>query len=104
MSIFNHPPVTVRVLEQSSRHKLLEGINAKGEVVFRAFECKIDPDNPEMYADMFDYHVQDYERDLFLKVHDPNKIDGRKVRRELKDDFVNLGRRVNKIPSTVRRI
>lgn len=43
------------------------------------------------------------EREL-TPIFDPNKIDSRKVRKELKDKFVNLGRKVNRIPSTVKRI
>jgi hypothetical protein len=95
----------VRVLEQSPRHKLLEGINAKGEVVFRAFECQIDPDNPSYLAALYEQDYEaDYERELFLKRHDPNKIDGRKVRLEFHDNFVNLGMRANKVPSKCWRL
>lgn len=38
-----------------------------------------------------------------FRLHDPNRIDSRKVRRELGDRMVNLGRRANRVPSTAKR-
>ena len=92
----------IKVLEQSKWHRIIEGLTDDGEV-FRAFECKIDPDDPERLAALFEEDFEaDYEREQFLKKHDPNKIDGRRVRHELRDDLVNLGMRVNSIPTRAK--
>ncbi len=96
--------ITIVVLEQSDWHKLIEGRDEKGEVVFRAFQCKIDPDNPAYLAAMYDDYGEQYERDEFLKTHDPNKIDSRRVRHELGDNMVNLGMRANKVPAKIWRL
>lgn len=69
---------------------IIERYDEKGELIFRAFQCKIDPEEDMEFEAQF-------ERDKFLKRHDPNRIDGRYVRRELGDKMVNLEMRVNRI-------
>lgn len=78
---------------------IIELFDEKGVWIGRAFQCKINPDDPmdPMYLDEFQDYVAKMERDEFLKRHDPNRIDGRHVRRELGDKLINLGLRVNRV-------
>jgi len=64
-----------------------------GEVV-RFFSCQCDPDDPRIYEAQY---LLDLEEIIWQNtpVFDPNKIDTRHVRRELGDNMVNLGHKVN---------
>src|SRR5688572_23763373 len=82
-------------------NKLVESISERvtifnvhtpsGEFVSAGYQCKIDPD--KFYEDQYEGYLEDLERDAFLKKHDPNRIDGRKV----KSKFQHLGFKVNKV-------
>ncbi len=69
-----------------------------GKWVGRAFQCKIDPDNPETFE--YDFEGE-YLRDQFLAKHDPNAIDSRHGNQK---GVVNLGMRVNKVSGGKRRL
>lgn len=78
---------------------IIEQYDEKGQLIFRAFQCKIDPE--EFLEDEFEDHVAKMERDQFLKTHDPNRIDRRRIN---KPGVVNLGLKVNRIKEgTYRR-
>lgn len=52
-----------------------------------------------------EWQADDYEAEELSRrtdYHDPNKIDGRRVRRHLGDKLINLGRRVNNVSSKAR--
>jgi predicted CoA-binding protein len=82
------------------------GVTVDGKIAY--FSCHCDPDNPDYYEAeyLLDYlvHLRRME-----PLHDPNRIDSRRVRKELKDSerkltIVNLGDRVNRVPSNAVRI
>ena len=99
--------MSLRILESSKYHRVIEGTNESGRV-FRAFECRIDPDDPAylawLYADDYDPlgdRLADEARDAAHRVQ-TKRLD-RFDRRESQPHTVQLGRRVNRIPASARR-
>lgn len=81
-----------------------EYTNDKGEIV-RYYQCHIDPDflMPQTYLPMMIAQAEEILHDT-EPLFEPNRIDSRRVRKELKDNMVNLGNKVNKIPNNAMRI
>lgn len=69
--------------------------------IVRGYSCCCCDDCVAMRA--YQAYKNQYEFDN-RPLDDPNKIDTRHVRRELKDKFRNLGMDVNRLPSNVTRI
>lgn len=67
------------------------------------YQCVCDPDDPSNYIDHAILDYEEYLREL-EPLFDPNKIDSRRVRRELGDKLINLGLRASRVKSNRRRL
>lgn len=64
---------------------------------FSYFSCDIDPDDPRIYLAIQEDYEAELERNKYLKHHDPNRIDGRRINRK---GVENLGLRVNQLDAS----
>lgn len=76
----------------------------EGKCIGRGFQCFCDPDNPHFLESEPDPRIE-WERDEFLRNHDPNAIDGRRIKRRKGEPRIeNLGLLVNKVTQGNRRL
>lgn len=78
-------------------------IQSDGTIIRGYSCCCCDDCVAERASDAYPDYYEHYLRNI-QPLEDPNKIDTRHVRRELRDKFRNLGMDVNRLPSNVRRI
>jgi hypothetical protein len=94
-----------KIEKEIDKHSVF-GTGVHNGEVYTYFSCHCDPDNPSYYQ--YEYGLEFLEHLKRLEpLFEPNKIDPRKVKRGKEfrgKTVVNLGNKVNRLPSNVLRI